>query len=82
MILLGIAFGALGSLIMATSTSINMCIAGASLFGLSYGSGGNGEHSPLFLRLESSLKRRRVASQSSVCHQKYSPELTGAQLKS
>ena len=26
---------------MAVSTNINMCIAGASLFGLSYGSGGN-----------------------------------------
>ncbi|KAL8292166.1 hypothetical protein RQP46_001632 [Phenoliferia psychrophenolica] len=40
-ILLGIFFGALGSLIMALATDINMAIAGASLFGLSYGSGGN-----------------------------------------
>ncbi|KAL8292372.1 hypothetical protein RQP46_001838 [Phenoliferia psychrophenolica] len=40
-ILFGVFFGMVGSIIMAVSQNIGTCIAGAALFGLSYGAGGN-----------------------------------------
>ncbi|KAL8283467.1 hypothetical protein RQP46_005570 [Phenoliferia psychrophenolica] len=40
-ILFGVFFGGIGVLVLSLATNINMAIAGSTVFGLSYGSGGN-----------------------------------------